>query len=78
MSISLTDGLVVMFRRIGHCDHRNSLLDFIVYERKVNRREKLHDRFFDTSRRMNDPTVVHKIEIIFNLKYPNHLSRSES
>jgi hypothetical protein len=79
MSSSLTDGLVVVVRRIGHCSHPTSLpVDFqvrgymknMVYERKVNRREELHYRIFDAARSRNDPEVLRKVRIILNFKHP--------
>jgi hypothetical protein len=42
----------------------------IAYGCKENRREELHHRIFNAARRMNDPDVLRKIQIIFNLKYP--------
>jgi hypothetical protein len=55
MSRYLTDGLVVVVHRIGHCSHQTSLsLDFLVWgylknmvcEHKVNRRGERHHYIF--------------------------------
>jgi hypothetical protein len=79
MRRSLTDGLAVVVRRIGHCGHRTSLpqdfhiwgyIKYMIYERKLSRREEIYHRIFDVARRMNDPDVVRKVQIILNLKYP--------
>lgn len=62
MSRSLTDGLVVVLRRIGHCRSQTSLIlvhggyvKNMMFERKVNWRGKHHHQIFDAARRMNNP-----------------------
>jgi hypothetical protein len=55
MTCSLIDGLVVVARRIGHCDHRTSPQDFhehMVGGHRVNTRKELH-RIFDAAIRVN-------------------------
>jgi hypothetical protein len=51
-----------------------------VYERRINRRAELrvHNRIFVAARRMNDPDVLRKFQIILNFKYPDLLNRWES
>jgi hypothetical protein len=41
-----------------------------VYERKVNRREDLHNRILDAAWRINDLYVLRNVQIILNFKYP--------
>jgi len=38
----------------------------LVYERKVKKSEEFHRRIFGAARRINDPDVLHKIQIILN------------
>jgi hypothetical protein len=68
----LTDRLVVVILKIGHCGHRTSLHFYVwgymkrtAYERKVNRTDELH-----AARRMTGPDVLRKVQAILNLKYP--------
>jgi hypothetical protein len=77
LSRALTDGLVLVVRRIGHCGYQTLLpldchvwgfMKNVAYEHKVNRREELHYQIFYAARWMNDPDVVHKVQIILNFK----------
>jgi hypothetical protein len=38
-------------------------------EHKENTREELHHQIFNAARCMNDPDVLHKVQIILNFKY---------
>jgi hypothetical protein len=77
MSSSLTDGLAVVIGRIDHHGHRTSLATFsctglhenMVYERNENRSEELLFWTADAERRMIDPDVPFKFQIIMNFKY---------
>jgi hypothetical protein len=40
----------------------------MVYERKVSGREELRHRSFDAAKRMNDPGVLWKVQIILNFR----------
>lgn len=81
MSRSLTCGLAVMVRRIGHCDHRTSpspqiscleLMKSMASKRKVNRREELCHRTCNVARLTNDPDALcsPKVQIILIFKCP--------
>jgi hypothetical protein len=78
MSSSLTNGLVVVIRKIGHRGHRTSLslgchvwgfMKNKVYEGKVNITDELYNRILDAARRRNEPDV-RKVHIIPKFKYP--------
>jgi hypothetical protein len=78
MSISLTQGLVVVVRGIGHYCHRTPLslilhswncLKHVAYERKVNKREEVRNRIFAAERHVNDPEVMRKAQIVLNFRY---------
>jgi hypothetical protein len=50
--------------------HSSIYMKSMVYDRKVNRREEVHNRIFDAARRMIDTDVLRKIQFMLNLKYP--------
>jgi len=67
MSNFLTDGSAVAVRRNGHHRHRISVRQIsmcvITWKTCVDTRDELLQRIFDTSRRVNDATVLHKVKL---------------
>jgi poly-D-alanine transfer protein DltD len=63
----MTDGLVVVVRRIFHCDRRTSLPEMsmkdMVYERKVHTKTLNTKKKFHSARYINGPDV-RKFQII--------------